>query len=298
MPTPTSLNVSLTDPNHRPLAWITGSTGLIGNYFLQTAAKSAPGWRVRGLTREHFDLLDFGAVHREFLVDKPQLIIHCAAVSTIAATEANPSLARQLNVELTNVLSELAAEIQFVLFSTDVVFDGTKGNYNETDAVNPLHRYGETKVNAELLVLRNPKHLVVRTSINGGISHTGNRGFNEQIRRAWESGKMMNLFKDEYRSAIPAAETARVVWEMAQKNCTGIFHVAGATRLSRWDIGQLLVKRWPELAANIQPASAKDYPGPARALDTSLNITKAQHVLSTPLPGLGEWLAANPHEPF
>jgi len=298
MPTPTSPNVSLTDPNTRSLAWITGSAGLIGSYFLQTAAKSAPGWRVRGLTRHDFDLLDFGAIHREYLNDKPQLIIHCAAVSTVAGAEANPSLARQLNVELTRVLADLATDTQFVLFSTDVVFDGTKGNYTETDAVNPLHLYGETKVIAELLVLRNPRHLVVRTSINGGISRTGNRGFNEQIRRASEAGKMMNLFTDEFRSAIPAAETARAVWELASKQCTGIFHVAGATRLSRWDIGQLLEKRWPELVPNIQPASAKDYPGPPRALDTSLNITKVQRVLTISLPGLDEWLAANPHEPF
>jgi hypothetical protein len=52
------------------------------------------------------------------------------------------------------------------------------------------------------------------------------------------------------------------------------------------------------LNAKIEPASARDFSGPARALDTSLNISKAQKFLSTPLPGLGEWLAANPNEPF
>ncbi|HEX4342951.1 MAG TPA: SDR family oxidoreductase [Verrucomicrobiae bacterium] len=298
MPTATSPNASSTEQDARPLAWVTGSAGLIGSYFLKTASTLASQWRVRGLTRDAFDLLDFGAVHREFENDKPQLIIHCAAVSTVADAESNPALARQMNVELTRVLMELTAGIQFVFFSTDVVFDGKNGNYSERDAVNPLHLYGETKATAEQMVLQNPRHIVVRTSINGGISRTGNRGFNEQIRRAQESGKMMNLFTDEFRSAIPAAETARAVWELVNRNCAGLFHVAGATRLSRWDIGQLLAKRSPELAANIQPASAKNFPGPPRALDTSLNITKVQRALSTPLPGLGEWLDANPHEPF
>ncbi len=108
----------------------------------------------------------------------------------------------------------------------------------------------------------------------------------------------MNLFTDEFRCPIFAGETARAVWELATQNRAGLFHVAGVEKLSRWEIGQLLAQRWPELKANIEPGSAKDFPGPPRAPDTSLNVSKAQNILSTPLPGLTEWLAANPHEPF
>jgi dTDP-4-dehydrorhamnose reductase len=118
------------------------------------------------------------------------------------------------------------------------------------------------------------------------------------MKRELRSGRNMKLFTDEFRSPIPAVETARAVWDLAGKNCAGIFHVAGAEKLSRWQLGQLLAKRWPELNAKIEPASARDFSGPARAPDTSLNISKAQKVLSAPLPGLGEWLAANPGEPF
>ena len=281
-----------------PLAWITGAGGLIGNYLVQTAPKFAPRWRLRALTRDRLDLLDFAAIHREFQKDRPQLVIHCAAVSTVAGAEADPELARRLNVEATKQLAELAAEIPFVFFSTDLVFDGRKGDYVETDAPNPLHLYGETKAAAEKIVLNNPRHLVVRTSINGGISPTGDRGFNERMKREWRDGRMMKLFTDEFRSPIPAAETARAVWELAGKNCAGIYNVAGAEKLSRWQIGRLLAKRWPELNAKIEPASARDFPGPPRAPDTSLDISKAQKILSWRLPGLDEWLAANPNEDF
>jgi len=253
---------------------------------------------VRALARDQLDLLDFAAVGREFLKDKPQIVIHCAAISTIAGAQANPALARRVNVEVTGLLAELAAEIQFVFFSTDLVFDGRKGNYVETDATNPIHIYGETKLAAEGIVLSNPRHLVVRTSVNAGVSRTGNRGFNEQLRLALQAGQGMTLFTDEFRCPIPAVETARAVWELARKNCTGIFHVAGAEKLSRWQIGQLLVKRRPELAGKIKPGSAGDLPGPPRAPDTSLNISRAQKILSVPLPGLTGWLAANPNEPF
>jgi dTDP-4-dehydrorhamnose reductase len=269
------------------LAWITGAGGLIGNYLAKTAPKFAPQCRVRGLTRDQLDLLDFAAIRREFQKDRPQLVIHCAAISTIAGAEADPKLASRLNVEVTKLLAELAAEIPFVFFSTDLVFDGRKGNYVEADAPNPLHLYGETKAAAEEIVLRNSRHLVIRTSINGGISPSGDRAFNEQLRRALQqAGQGMKLFTDEFRSPIPAIETARAVWELAGKNGTGIYHVAGAEKLSRWQIGQLLVNRWPELRAKIEPASARDFPGPPRAPDTSLDISKAQRILEKPLPGL------------
>jgi len=281
------------------LAWITGANGLIGNYLVQTAPKFAPRWRVRALTREQLDLLDFAAVRREFGKDKPQLVIHCAAITNIADAQKNPVLARRVNVEVTKLLTELASEVSFVFFSTDLVFDGRKGNYAETDAANPLHIYGETKLATEEIVLRNPRHLVVRTSMNGGISRSGNRAFNEQLHHSLQqAGQGMKLFTDEFRCPIPAVETTRAVWELAQKNCAGIYHVAGAEKLSRWQIGQLLIKRWPEVKTKIESASAKDFPGPPRALDTSLDLAKVRKVLSAPLPGLGEWLAANPKEVF
>jgi dTDP-4-dehydrorhamnose reductase len=280
------------------LAWITGANGLIGNYLVQAAPQFAPRWRVRALTREQLDLLDFKKVESEFKKDKPQLVIHCAAISNVGDAQKNPQLARRVNIEVTKLLAELTAEIPFVFFSTDLVFDGRKGNYVETDAPNPLHIYGETKVSAEEIVLKNPSRLVIRTSINGGNSRAGNRGFNEHLRHSVQAGQGMTLFTDEFRSPIPAVETARAVWELAENNCAGIYHVAGAEKLSRWQIGELLVKRWPEIKAKIQSGSAKDFPGLPRALDTSLDISKAQKILSAPLPGLGEWLAANPNELF
>ena len=281
------------------LAWITGANGLIGNYLVQTAPQFASRWRVRAITRTDFDLLDFAAVERAFLKDKPALVIHCAAITVVSEAQKNPPFARRVNVEATKLLAELAAEIPFVFFSTDLVFNGRKGDYIETDTLNPLHIYGETKVAAEEIVLKNPRHLVLRTSLNYGQSLSGNRAFNEQLRRSLQSaGQGMKLFTDEFRSPIPAVETARAVWELVEKKCAGIYHVAGAEKMSRYQIGELLLKSWPEIKTKIEAGSAKDFPGPPRALDTSLNIAKVQKVLSAPLPGLNGWLAQNPNEAF
>jgi len=281
-----------------PLAWVTGAGGLIGNYLVQTAPRFAPGWRIRGLTRAQLDLLDFDALGQAFRKDAPQLVLHCAALTQTPACQKNPELARRLNVEVTARLAELAAEIPLILFSTDLVFDGRTGNYDEAAPLNPLSTYAETKAAAEKIVLANPRHTVVRTSLNGGTSPTGDRGFNEQLRLAFQSGQKLTLFTDEFRCPIPAAETARAVWELAAQNKPGLYHVAGGERLSRWQIGRLIAARWPQLDPKIEPESLATYRGAPRAPDTSLNCAKAQKLLSFPLPDFTDWLAAHPDEPF
>ena len=282
----------------KEIIWVTGAGGLIGNYLLRATPRFAQDWQVIGLTRAQLDLTDFDAVGAAFMEDRPQLIIHCAALSRSPACQENPSLARKVNVEATTRLVELAADIPFIFFSSDLVFDGRQGNYDESARPNPLSVYAETKIAAEQVVLANPKHTVVRISLNGGASPTGDRGFNEQMRRAWQAGKTLKLFVDEFRCPMPAIVTARAIWELVAQRKPGLYHLAGSQRLSRWQMGQLIAARWPQLNPRLEPASRKDYAGPPRPPDTSLNCAKIQKLLSFPLPGLGEWLMANPNDPF
>jgi dTDP-4-dehydrorhamnose reductase len=288
----------MTSPELKPLAWVTGAGGLIGHALVQSAPEFAPGWRVHGLTRAELDLFDFSAVRDLFRAETPGLVIHCAGLSHTPTCQENPALARRLNVEVTAMLADLAGAIPFFFFSTDLVFDGRAGNYDESAPVNPLGMYAQTKAAAEEFVLANAGHTVIRTSLNGGISPTGDRGFNEQLRLAFRSGRVLRLFTDEYRCPIPALETARAVWELAGANRPGLYHLAGAERLSRWDIGRLLAARHPELTPRIEPASIAGHSGAPRAPDTSMNCAKAQDLLSFKLPRLSDWLAAHPDVAF
>jgi dTDP-4-dehydrorhamnose reductase len=108
----------------------------------------------------------------------------------------------------------------------------------------------------------------------------------------------LKLFTDEFRCPIPAVATARAVWELIARHQTGTYHIAGSERLSRWEIGQLFAARSPQLNPKFEAASLRDYQGPPRPGDSSLNCVKAQKLLSFPLPGLTQWLAANPNEVF
>jgi dTDP-4-dehydrorhamnose reductase len=289
-------------PQHQhgrlPFVWITGAGGLIGNYLLRTAAQFSPDWRVRPLVRADVDLADFSKVSTLFRQEQPDAIFHCAALSKSPDCQANPALAEKLNVDVTRHLCELARDIPFIFFSSDLVFDGSTGNYDEASKANPLSVYAKTKVAAESYVLSNPRHIVIRTSLNGGISPTGDRGFNEQLRNAWGSGEMVRLFTDEFRCPIHAEVTARATWELLARNQPGLYHVAGSQRLSRWDIGQLLSPLWPHLRPKLVATSFKEYQGAPRAPDTSMNCGKAQTLLSFRLPGLADWLGTHQNDSF
>lgn len=269
-------------------AWITGAGGLIGGHFVRSANQLVPGWTVHGLTRDDLELTDFAAVERRFQSERPGVVIHCAAMSRSPDCQADPARARLNNVKVTAHLAALAEHARFVFFSTDLVFDGAQGNYVETDRLNPLSVYGETKAEAEAIVLENPAHLVIRTSLNGGPSSTGDRGFDEQLIQAWRAGRTPGLFTDEFRSPMGAEFTARAVWELVLGGVTGVYHVAGAKRLSRHQIGEILVRRFPEFAPLLRSGSLSDYEGAPRPPDTSLNCAKAAAHLSFRLPAFGD----------
>lgn len=275
--------------------WITGAGGLIGSHLAALAATVLPGHPALPLRHADLELEDAAAVRRRFEKERPGVILHCAALSRSPACQGDPERARRLNVDVTRTLTELSSEVRMVLFSTDLVFAGRPGGgYREEDPPSPLMVYGETKVEAEAVVRSHPQHLILRTSLNAGPSPSGDRGFDEDLRRAWEAGRPVSLFRDEIRNPIAAAETARAVLELVRCGARGTFHVAGSERLSRHDLGQLLAARHPELSPRITPAWVREFQGAPRPTDISLDVSRAEGLLGRPLPRFSEWLAAPP----
>jgi len=275
--------------------WITGTGGLIGSHLVRCAPSFAPNFRIISLARQDLDLTDFAAVEKRFRADQPDLIIHCAAMSKTVDCQNQPALARKINVDSVAQLAELASGKNFIFFSTDLVFDGRKGHYAETDEVNPLNAYGQTKVAAEEVVRRNPRHTIVRLALCMGRTPRGNQAFNEDLAAQWRAGKTPRLFHDEFRTPMIAPVAARAIWELAESGQGGLYHLGGAERMSRARMGELVAARHPELNPRVETCSLREYQGPPRSADTSLNSAKIQALLSFPLPGLSAWLNENPN---
>jgi dTDP-4-dehydrorhamnose reductase len=274
-----------------PRAIITGAAGLIGQYLVKTAPRWALGWDVTGLSRAELELTETLSVDARIHALKPDLLIHCAALSRTKACEQDPEQARCINVEATAHLAQLSQDIPFIFLSSGEVFDGKTGWYAETDEPNPINVYGQTKLEAEQAVLQNPKHTVVRIVLTAGTSTTSDRSFVEDMCRTAKAGKKVTLYTDEFRCPLPAGVIARVIWELVDRKQPGLYHLGGSERLSRWEIGETLLAWCPELKGHLMKGSARNHVGSLRPADLSLRCDKIQRLLSFRIPGFREWLA-------
>jgi dTDP-4-dehydrorhamnose reductase len=273
-----------------PRAIITGAAGLIGQYLVKSAPRWAPGWDVVGITRAQLDLTDQSAVSSTFQRYDPQLIIHCAALSRTKDCERDPERAKRINVDATSMLARLARKTRFLFLSSGEVFDGSAGWYDESAEPNPINVYGQTKLEAERVVLKNSAHTVVRIVLTAGTSHSGDRSFVEDMSRATKAGNDITLYADEFRCPLPAGVIARALWELVNQDKPGLYHLGGSERLSRVDIGELLLPWYPELQGRLVKGSARNHTGAPRPIDLSLACDKLQKLLSFPIPGLRSWL--------
>lgn len=248
-----------------------------------------------GLTRTEVDFTNRPHVEAAWGSVKPSAVIHCAALSRTRDCEQDPEKARQVNVVATAHLARLSEKIPFIFLSSGEVFDGTTGWYSETDAPSPINVYGKTKLEAEHTVLQNPRHTVVRIVLTAGISQRGDRSFVEDMCRAARAGKDVTLYADEYRCPLPAGVIARTIWELLAHDRSGLFHLGGRDRLSRWEIGQALLPWYPELNGRLVESSSRDHRGAPRPADLSLKCDKIQSLLSFQIPGFRSWLSNRTH---
>ncbi len=166
------------------------------------------------------------------------------------------------------------AGARFVLFSSDLVFDGTAGGYAEDAPVAPISAYGAMKLQAEALVqAEHPGALIVRTSLL--VGETG-----IHVRPTYECenlmrGQPVTLYRDEWRSPTLADDVARAAWELASMDVAGVFHVAGPERLSRVELGRLLCALY-----RFDERLIREAPRPSdRPRDTSLHSRRATALL-------------------
>lgn len=141
---------------------ITGVSGLLGlNVALETTSQHhvigvAHTTPIAGAPFQLVtaNLLEPGVLQTLVEQTQPDWIIHCAALANIDACEKSPELARRINSEVPTELARITAQLSDVArggarpkpvrllhVSTDAVFDGTKGNYREDDATNPVSIY-------------------------------------------------------------------------------------------------------------------------------------------------------------
>lgn len=225
---------------------------------------------------------------------RPRAVLHAAAMSRLADCEADPQGAARVNVEAVAELLEAAGEAgaAVVLVSTDQVFDGRMDSYAETDPPNPLHRYGFTKAAAEERVVAQGGTVARLPLLLGPRAAPGRQGADAAILASLAAGETPRLFADEVRAPAAAARVAAALWTLAEDPRPGVFHLAGAEAVSRYELGLRVCE-----AAGVEPAleraRAAEIPGlESRPRRLVLTCERARRELRWEPPDLRESLAS------
>jgi dTDP-4-dehydrorhamnose reductase len=233
----------------------------------------------------HIDLQNQSEVE-ELLEDlQPEVVIHTAALTNVDICEKRRSLAHEINVAATSHLVKCAEELgcRFVYISTDLVFDGQKGNYSETDRPNPINYYGDTKFLGEKAVMDiSTNYLVVRMALMYGNGNGVNGCFTDWIRKGLEKKQSVPLYIDQYRTPLFVFDGIRALLELIEKPVKNkILHLAGRERLNRYDFGQKFTKIFGYSDQWLRPTKMQDVTTLGqRGSDCSLNTKAIQSLLS------------------
>lgn len=277
---------------------LTGATGLLGSAFARAAERR--GHRVTGIVHTTpptedvpldrsvtGDLTDANWVLQQVLDLFPEVIVNAAAISRPAACETAPEASQALNVDLPEQLAQLAHHLsaRFLHISTDMVFDGERGDYSPDDTPAPNCLYGWQKLKAENATIERAPDFatILRLPILTGNSPGGRRSLHENLFASWSKGENTRLFRDEVRQPCLADNAAEVMVELCERDDTlGIGHWAGAEKLTRWEIGERLVRHFNLPENLIEPASsAEDAAGQRRPANLTFDISGLRSKLKT-----------------
>lgn len=280
---------------HRLL--LTGASGTIGRalHAALAADYDVVGWSftktAEGLHR--VDLCDAAALSAEFERAKPAFVVHTAAVSAPDAAERDPDGARRLNVKATAQLARMcqAHGTRLIHFSTDIVFDGVRGCYRETDVTNPTNVYARTKLEAEHALLSVcSEALALRVALVYGWASGGRPTFLDYLQERLSRGIAVTAFTDQIRTPTPVAGIVEAVKRLLpRRDITGVLHCTGPDRVSRLEFVRTFARVFGYSETLVVPGTMADVPTPAfRPRDCSLVCDRMAGLIELRLSGVEE----------
>lgn len=191
-------------------------------------------------TYESLDVTDRKQVLTIVEKYKPNAIIHTAAMTNVDQCEAEKEACMVLNVDAVNYLIEACEKSDTFLLhlSTDFIFDGEDGPYDETAEANPVSFYGQSKLKAEELVINsNIKWAIARTVLVYGIAHDMSRSnIILWVKNSLENGKAIQVVNDQWRTPTLAEDLAMGCYLIVKNKAKGIFNISGKDMLTPYQM--------------------------------------------------------------
>lgn len=189
----------------------------------------------------------------------PDFVVDAAAFHNVDGCEKEPERAWTVNAEATEALAQAAAEmaVRYLYVSTDYVFDGTAGPYEEDDDPSPVNVYGETKAAGERATLEaSIHHQVVRPSVIFGWDDT-RLNFATWVLTSLRDGEEVRVVTDWLGSPTLADSLAEGTLRLQRAAGGGVYHLAGPDCLSRYDFALRLAEAF-DLPTDLVQAVTSD----------------------------------------
>jgi dTDP-4-dehydrorhamnose reductase len=269
----------------------TGANGLLGqkisaatpqysnHAFLATARGENRTKNLGTASYASMDITDRQGIENVLSEFRPDVIIHGAAMTHVDECEQHKELAYNLNVVGTQNIVDAAKELgaHVVHISTDFIFDGQDGPYNEEGIPNPVSYYGETKLQAEHIVQTVDSWSILRTVLVIGIAEDLSRSnIVLWAKGALEKAQPIRVVDDQFRTPTLAEDLAQGALLAATQRAQGIFNISGPDFMSIYELVESVAEHFGLSMATVTRVDSSTLNQPAvRPPRTGFNISKA-----------------------
>lgn len=253
--------------------FIAGASGLVGSNCQKHFSEQ--GWDVVG---SYFSYQVPNTVYYNTLAPEdpnnfdiagfaPDVIVHCGAMTHVDKCEIQPDDSYTQTVQSTMNLVAIAKKCnaRFVYISTDYVFDGTDGPYEEDDKVNPLSIYGKHKLEAEQYALKEiADTLVLRVTNIYGNEARGKNFVARIVQQCKDKAHLtLKLPYDQYACPTNAWDIARCMFLLLRDDKNGIYHIGGTDYTNRVQLALRVLQYFPDATYDLIPLSTDELQQPA-----------------------------------
>jgi dTDP-4-dehydrorhamnose reductase len=226
------------------------------------------------------DITDAATTEKVVAEIRPDLILNLAAMTNVDGCETNPKMAEAINVcGVKNLCKNF--EGHFIQISTDYVFDGTDGPYEEDDETNPISVYGQTKLAADKwLTINHPKVTIFRANVVYSYTKRTKASFVKWVVDSLSDGKPISVVDDQWNNPTWTESIATVIKVLIEKEALGLYHYGDKEYMNRYEFAHLIAKVFDLDTSLISPISTADLKQPApRPLKSGLKTEKIESAL-------------------
>jgi len=209
----------------------------------------------------------------------PQTIFNASGLVGDRECMLFPETATEANVKLPSMLAKITSElgIQFVHFSTDAVFGQIQKKRDEVVVPNPDTVYGITKLQGEDSVTTiSSKSLIIRTNFVG-VDYLGHRGLFSYFTNGFDRRVQVTGYNNVVFNPISIKYLCQNVDILRRKKVSGVFHLAGKTRLTKYEFGRLVLRSMFDQPFNSEDFISSHSVGDDVRSDMTLETPKMEH---------------------